>query len=174
MLHSSKTRHVIDQVKDDTSSLLWLIDPESLCSRQSILTEGPARSHQNIDQTFAFDNDIFNSKAYRQAAKSNMKQAIRKNKGSNIQQKPLPKNPLAITPAKQKLAGKAIQVRRFHHVRFSWLQKTTLARRCSDSLVQVLLITSMHKFPKTMLLEAMKNASVLMQHTTPEKPYSRN
>lgn len=83
LLQSSESRHIIKMVEDDTSSLVWIRDTESYScySRKSALTEESV----TLDTVFDFDREIFHSKAYQTAARSNMKQALKKGKRINVQ-----------------------------------------------------------------------------------------
>ncbi|KAL9117504.1 MAG: hypothetical protein Q9187_005958 [Circinaria calcarea] len=83
LLQSSESRHIIKMVEDDTSSLLWIRDTESYScySRKSALTENSVM----LDTVFDFDREIFHSRAYQVAARSNMKQALINGKRTNMQ-----------------------------------------------------------------------------------------
>ena len=72
LLQSSESRHVIQRLKDDTSSLLWLRDSESILSRRTVST----CNSKLLDTVFDFDSEVFNSRAYQVALKSNMKQVL--------------------------------------------------------------------------------------------------
>lgn len=71
-MQSDESRRIVNQIEDDKSSLLWLRDVNSDHSRASISTE----NSQMLDTTFDFDREIFNSKAYQAAIRSNMRQAL--------------------------------------------------------------------------------------------------
>ena len=73
LLQNSSNREIITKVRDETSSLLWLRDDESQCTRNSICTENSER----LDSSFTFDREVFNSRAYLAALKSNMKRVVR-------------------------------------------------------------------------------------------------
>ena len=73
MLQKSNNLEIITKIRDETSSLLWLRDDESQCTRKSICTE----NSELLDSSFTFDRDIFNSRAYLAALKSNMKRVVR-------------------------------------------------------------------------------------------------
>ena len=73
LLQNSNNREIITKVRDETSSLLWLRDDESQCTRKSICTE----NSELLDSSFTFDREIFNSRAYLAALKSNMKRVVR-------------------------------------------------------------------------------------------------
>lgn len=73
LLQNSDNREIIITVRDETSSLLWLRDDESQCTRKSICTENSER----LDSSFTFDREVFNSRAYLAALKSNMKRVVR-------------------------------------------------------------------------------------------------
>ena len=78
LLQSDENRKAVALVKDDTSSLLWLRDAESHASLRSIST----RNSVMLDTVFDFDHEIFNSKVYNMAARSNMKRAVLDGKNS--------------------------------------------------------------------------------------------
>ena len=86
-MQSSESRHVIKMVEDDTSSLLWVRDTEaySCYTRKSVLTENSVM----LDTVFDFDREIFRSRAYQVAARSNMKQVVRNRERTNLQHKVL-------------------------------------------------------------------------------------
>ena len=73
MLYQTSARHVFAQVKDDTSSLLWLYDEESLLSLRS---NGTQQDLSTISTEFSFDSDLITSKVYRTAMRSHMIYAI--------------------------------------------------------------------------------------------------
>lgn len=72
LLQSDESRRIVDQVEDDMSSLLGLRDGNSRLSWTSTSTE----NSQMLDAIFDFDREIFRSKAYQVAMRSNMKQAL--------------------------------------------------------------------------------------------------
>lgn len=72
LLQSDQSHRIVDQVEDDMSSLLGLRDGNSRLSRTSIST----KNSQMLDAIFDFDREIFRSKAYQVAMRSNMKQAL--------------------------------------------------------------------------------------------------
>ena len=72
LLQSLESRQVIQRLKDDTSSLLWLKDSESILSRKTISTT----NSKLLDTVFDFDGEVFNSKAYQEALRSNMKHVL--------------------------------------------------------------------------------------------------
>ncbi|KAI1392921.1 uncharacterized protein F4822DRAFT_146327 [Hypoxylon trugodes] len=61
LLQEDKSREIFCKVKDDTSSLVCLTDSESNGTRRS---DGP-QDLTLLNNTFAFDGDLFSSKAYR-------------------------------------------------------------------------------------------------------------
>lgn len=71
-MQNRESRHIFDRVKDDTSSLLWLRDAGSARSHCSIASEDLA----TVNATFTFDLEVFNSKVYQAATRSNMKYAL--------------------------------------------------------------------------------------------------
>lgn len=73
MLHQTAARQIIKQVRDDTSSLLWLYDEESLLSMRSTSTQ---QDLSTISTEFSFDSDLITSKVYRSAMRSHMIFAI--------------------------------------------------------------------------------------------------
>lgn len=72
LLRSDESRRVFKLVKDDTSSLLWLRDAESCYTQRSAFEE----TLDMIDSTFDFDRELFGSKAYLVASRSNMRHAL--------------------------------------------------------------------------------------------------
>lgn len=73
LLQNPNNREIITKIRDETSSLLWLRDDESQCTRKSICTE----NSDLLDSSFTFDREIFKSRAYLTALKSNMKRVVR-------------------------------------------------------------------------------------------------
>lgn len=71
-MQSDESRRIVNLVEDDMSSLRWLRDENSHDSRKSILTE----NSQMLDTDFDFDREIFNSKVYKAAIRSTMRQAL--------------------------------------------------------------------------------------------------
>ena len=74
-METDESRHIIRMIEDDTSSLLWVRDTEaySCYTRKSVLTENSTI----LDTVFEFDREIFHSRAYQVAARSNMKQTLK-------------------------------------------------------------------------------------------------
>ncbi|KAL8847613.1 MAG: hypothetical protein Q9221_007343 [Calogaya cf. arnoldii] len=72
LLQSSEIRDVIQRLRDDTSSLLWLRDSESILSRKTVST----CNSDLLETVFDFDREVLNSRAYHAATRFNMKQAI--------------------------------------------------------------------------------------------------
>jgi hypothetical protein len=72
LLREGSTRKVFKQVRDDTSSLLWLRDADSLASYRTASTQDMT----TVDVEFAFDREVCSSKVYRSAIRSNMMVAI--------------------------------------------------------------------------------------------------
>lgn len=72
-LRRAENRNVFNQVKDDTSSLLWLRDSQSEISKKGSFAE----NLELIDTNFSFDQDLFSSKVYRSAARSSMVHALK-------------------------------------------------------------------------------------------------
>ncbi|MCJ1377204.1 guanine nucleotide-binding protein subunit alpha [Xylographa soralifera] len=72
LLQSPESRHVIQRLRDDTSSLLWLRDSESILSRKTMSTF----NSKVLETVFDFDGEVFNSKVYQLALRSNMKQVL--------------------------------------------------------------------------------------------------
>ncbi|CAJ2505686.1 Uu.00g130800.m01.CDS01 [Anthostomella pinea] len=72
LLQSDESRRIFSQVKDDTSSLLWLRDSESSGTSRSAWTQDLSA----IKTIFDFDREVFTSKVYRMATRSNMVNAI--------------------------------------------------------------------------------------------------
>ena len=60
-------------MRDETSSLLWLRDDESHDTRRSTCTE----NSELLDSSFIFDREVFGSRPYLTAMKSNMKRVVR-------------------------------------------------------------------------------------------------
>lgn len=73
LLQKRESRQIVDSVRDDSSSLLWLRDDESCCTQKTTITE----TSEFLDTSFTFDREIFNCKPYQVAIRSNMKQAVR-------------------------------------------------------------------------------------------------
>lgn len=65
-------RELLDRVKDDTSSLLWLKDSESIGTSRSM----GSQNLETVNMMFSFDSEIFSSKVYRMATRSNMVRGI--------------------------------------------------------------------------------------------------
>ena len=72
-MQKETTRRVFEQIKDDTSSLLWLYDEESLLSFRSA---GPQPDLSTVTAEFTFDGELMTSKVYRTAMRSHMIFAI--------------------------------------------------------------------------------------------------
>ncbi|MCJ1388715.1 guanine nucleotide-binding protein subunit alpha [Xylographa bjoerkii] len=72
LLQDNESRRLINLVKEDTSSMLWLGEIASSYTRNSTITH----SSNLLDTIFDFDREIFNSKAYQVALRSNMKQVL--------------------------------------------------------------------------------------------------
>ena len=72
LLQSLESRHVIQRLRDDTSSLLWLRDSESILSRRTASTF----NLEPFETAFDFDSEVFNSRVYKVALRSNMKQLL--------------------------------------------------------------------------------------------------
>lgn len=74
MLRAQESRHVLDLARDETSSLQLLIDIDSGDARslRSARTEDLATVHARFD----FDPQVFNSKAYQDATRANMIDAL--------------------------------------------------------------------------------------------------
>lgn len=64
---------MFDRIKDDTSSLLWLRDSDSEMTKKSTVAEDLSL----IETRFAFDSDLFRSRAYCSAARSTMVHALK-------------------------------------------------------------------------------------------------
>lgn len=73
LLRRPESRRVLSSIRENSSSLLWLRDDESIGTRRSTYTE----TSEFIDNSFAFDAEIFRSKVYMTAMKSHLKQAVR-------------------------------------------------------------------------------------------------
>ena len=74
-------------MKDDTSSLLWLRDSDSVISRRTAGTENSIIPEAAFDFDEEFDRNIFKSKAYRTASHSLMKQTLSQEHERNIFEK---------------------------------------------------------------------------------------
>ena len=72
LLQSDRSRHIVDVVRDDLSSLLVLRDNDSSRRSQSILSESSSR----LNKKFDFDREILSSKVYQMAIQSNMRQPL--------------------------------------------------------------------------------------------------
>lgn len=81
LLQSDESRHIVDIIKDDLSSLLVIREEDSCCTVRSMVSE----NSNMLDKNFDFDSQIFSSKVYQAALRSNMSQLL-KGKGG---QKPL-------------------------------------------------------------------------------------
>lgn len=68
----SESRQIFGRVKDATSSLLFSRDAESTGTRRSIGSQNLA----TINTIFSFDHEIFTSRVYRMAMRSNMTQTL--------------------------------------------------------------------------------------------------
>ncbi|KAL8641515.1 MAG: hypothetical protein Q9228_001678 [Teloschistes exilis] len=73
LLQKTVNRDIVPQARDDSSSLLWLRDDESLGTRRSVCTE----NSDFLDFSFSFDEEIFGSRIYLAALKSSMKRVVR-------------------------------------------------------------------------------------------------
>ncbi|KAL8784386.1 MAG: hypothetical protein Q9213_003986 [Squamulea squamosa] len=73
ILEHPESRKIICSVRDDSSSLLGLKDEDPCGTRRSVFTE----SSEFLDISFAFDVEVFKSRAYLSATRSNMKRAVR-------------------------------------------------------------------------------------------------
>ena len=80
LLQSDESHHVVRLVEDDKSSLLWLRDKDSCHTVQTLENENPNLSKMN----FEFDREVFDSRAYRMASSSNMRQALSSARGEDI------------------------------------------------------------------------------------------
>lgn len=72
LLRSRESRHIIQRLRDDSSSLLWLRDSESIFSRKTVSTS----NSKKLETVFDFDGEVFNSRVYQEALRSNMKQVL--------------------------------------------------------------------------------------------------
>ncbi|RDW92986.1 guanine nucleotide-binding protein subunit alpha [Aspergillus mulundensis] len=72
LLVTAETRIVFSRVKDDASSLLWLRDSDSEMTKNSM----PSDRLSLVSARFSFDSDLFDSRVYRSAARSTMRQAL--------------------------------------------------------------------------------------------------
>jgi hypothetical protein len=81
LLQSTESHQLFEQVKDDTSSLLWLRDAESCGTHRSTAVE----NLELMDIMFDFDHEIFRSKVYRMATRSNMIHALLSDTSENGQ-----------------------------------------------------------------------------------------
>lgn len=73
MLLSKETRRALDQIKDDTSSLICLRDTDSYSSTRTSTT---TRS-SILNVMFNFDRELFNSKVYQETMRSIIRRTIR-------------------------------------------------------------------------------------------------
>ncbi|KAI9701581.1 MAG: hypothetical protein M1836_001637 [Candelina mexicana] len=73
ILQKSNSQEIIRKARDGTSSLLWLRDDESQGTRKSVCTE----NSDLLESSFAFDREVFSSRAYLTAMKSSMKRSVR-------------------------------------------------------------------------------------------------
>ncbi|KAL4886565.1 G-protein alpha subunit-domain-containing protein [Aspergillus karnatakaensis] len=72
LLQTYESRSTFSRIQDDASSLLWLWDADSVVTRHSTNTDNMSL----LDVRFAFDTDVFSSRAYRAAAMSSMARAL--------------------------------------------------------------------------------------------------
>ncbi|MCJ1314931.1 hypothetical protein MMC15_000245 [Xylographa vitiligo] len=72
LLQSLESRHVIQRLRDDTSSVLLLQDSELHFSGKTVSTS----NSKLFETVFDFDGEVLNSKVYQMALRSNMKQAL--------------------------------------------------------------------------------------------------
>ena len=79
LLQSDESRHVVDIIKDDLSSLLVIKEEDSCCTVRSIVSE----NSNMLDKNFDFDSQIFTSKVYQAALRSNMTKLL-KGKGGQM------------------------------------------------------------------------------------------
>ena len=73
LLQKPDNCQIIQSARDDTSSLLWLRDDESYGTRKSTCIE----NLELLDASFTFDREIFSSKAYLAAMRSNIKNDVK-------------------------------------------------------------------------------------------------
>ncbi|KAL2829069.1 G-protein alpha subunit-domain-containing protein [Aspergillus pseudoustus] len=71
-LQTPESRSTFSRIKDDASSLLWLRDADSEMTHRTNTTD----SLGLVNTRFAFDRDLFSSRAYRVAAMSSMTRAL--------------------------------------------------------------------------------------------------
>ncbi|KAK2613420.1 hypothetical protein N8I77_000337 [Diaporthe amygdali] len=74
MLGAQESRHVLDLARDETSSLLWLMDPESV--EVSSLRSSVTQDLETVHARFDFDSEVFTSRAYQVATRANMIDAL--------------------------------------------------------------------------------------------------
>lgn len=72
MLRALESRHIFDLARDETSSLRWLTDSESIGTLRSAGTQDLETVHARFD----FDSEVFTSRAYRVATRANMISAL--------------------------------------------------------------------------------------------------
>lgn len=72
LLQSDESRHIVDIVKDDISSLLMIGDPDSCRTSRSIMFD----NSNMLDKRFDFDRQIFGCRVYQAALRSNMSQLL--------------------------------------------------------------------------------------------------
>lgn len=72
MLRAQESRHIFDLARDETSSLRWLTDSESIGTLRSAGTQDLETVHARFD----FDSEVFTSRAYRVATRANMISAL--------------------------------------------------------------------------------------------------
>ena len=126
LLHKNETRNAIQQVKDDTSSMLPLLnDPKSLDSRQSISSENSIRLELKLDESLAFDDDVFDPNPYRAAATSNMKHVMRKAKNSDAEKTSLSDPSLDGPVFLETTSAEPNEKGEVRHVEDMYIRKTT-------------------------------------------------
>ncbi|KAL9599927.1 MAG: hypothetical protein Q9219_003489 [cf. Caloplaca sp. 3 TL-2023] len=73
LLRRPESVKILSSFRDDSSSLLWLRDDDSSGTQRSMFTE---RSDL-LDNSFAFDTEIFKSRPYLTVMRSHLKQAVK-------------------------------------------------------------------------------------------------
>lgn len=73
MLRARESRHILELARDETSSMRWLTDSDSIAGTlQSVGTQ----DFETIHARFDFDSELFTSRAYQVASRANMIDAL--------------------------------------------------------------------------------------------------
>lgn len=75
MLSARESRHILQLARDDTSSMRWLTDTESSSVAGTLQSVG-TQDLETLHARFDFDSEVFTSRAYQVASRSNMIDAL--------------------------------------------------------------------------------------------------